>query len=191
MRPNLPLIAAMTLVPLAVVSTFIGCEENKPSSGGSAASTNKPDDHGHTHNPDGSHKDDHAHDHSHDDSHDEAGSASSHGGAVVALGEQAIGSFTAKATRDEGQIVAGKDAPIDVTITSTAEAKAIAVRFWIGTQDAKGSVKAKAEIENPKEPNRWHVHAEIPNPMPEGSKLWVEIEDDKGGTSVGGFDLKM
>ena len=26
------------------------------------------------------------------------------------------------------------------------------MRLWIGTEDAKGSVKAKAEIENPKEP---------------------------------------
>lgn len=118
--------------------------------------------------------------------------ASGHGVAVIALGEQAIGPFNAKATRDEGQIVAGKDAPIDVTVTPAAgaTAKAVAVRFWIGTQDAKGSVKAKAEIENASEPNRWHVHAEIPNPMPAESKLWVEIEDDKGVKSVGAFDLR-
>lgn len=118
--------------------------------------------------------------------------ASGHGVAVIALGEQAIGPFNAKATRDEGAIVAGKDAPIDVTVTPAAgaTAKAVAVRFWIGTQDAKGSVKAKAEIENANEPNRWHVHAEIPNPMPAESKLWVEIEDDKGVKSLAAFDLK-
>ena len=177
MRPNLILIAALSLAPLAAVSTLTGCEEKKPA----PASTAKPgtpakaDDHGHDHGPSGEHA-----------------AKAGHGGAIIALGEQTIGSFSAKATRDEGLIVAGKDAPFDVTITPAAGAttKAVAVRFWIGAQDAKGSVKAKAEIENPQEPNRWHVHAEIPNPMPAGSKLWVEIEDDKGGTSVGGFDLK-
>jgi hypothetical protein len=115
-----------------------------------------------------------------------------HGGTVVQLGTSTIGGFEIKATRDEGQIVAGKDAPIDVTVTTApgATAKVTAVRFWIGTEDAKGSVKAKAEIENPAEPNRWHTHAEVPNPLPAGSKLWVEVEDDKGGKSMGSFDLK-
>jgi hypothetical protein len=172
MRQNLILVAALSLAPLAAVSTLTGCEEKKP-----AATPAKADDHGHDHGPSGEH----------------AAPKAGHGGAVIALGEQTIGAFSAKATRDEGQIVAGKDAPIDVTVTPTAGAtdKPVAVRFWIGTQDAKGSVKAKAEIENPQEPNRWHVHAEIPSPIPAGSKLWVEIEDDKGATIVGSFDLKM
>jgi hypothetical protein len=172
MRPNPLLISVLTLVPLAAMISLSGCEEKKP-----AATPAKADDHGHDHGPSGEH----------------AAPKAGHGGAVIALGEQTIGSFSAKATRDEGQIVAGKDAPIDVTVTPVAGAttKAVAVRFWIGTQDAKGSVKAKAEIEDPKDPNRWHVHAEIPNPMPTGSKLWVEIEDDKGGTVAGSYDLKM
>jgi hypothetical protein len=120
-------------------------------------------------------------------------SGAGHGGPVIDLGSSTIGPFDVKAMRDQGVIVAGKDAPIDVTVTpsSGATAKAAAVRFWIGTQDAKGSVKAKADIENPAEPNRWHTHAEVPNPLPENSMLWVEIEDDKGGTSTGSFALKM
>jgi hypothetical protein len=67
---------------------------------------------------------------------------------------------------------------------------AIAVRFWIGTEDAVGSMKAKSEIENPAEPNRWHTHADVPNPIPTGSKLWVEIESDTGEKVTGSFDLK-
>ncbi len=175
MHRNLTLITALSLSSFAAVSTLTGCKE-KPSAPASSGSA-KAEDHGHDHGPNGEH----------------TAPKAGHGGPVIALGEQTIGSFLAKATRDEGMIVAGKDAPIDVTVTPTADAgvKAVAVRFWIGTQDAKGSVKAKAEIENPQEPNRWHVHAEIPNPLPAGSKLWIEIEDDKGGTSVAGFDLKM
>jgi hypothetical protein len=172
MRPNTLLIAALSLAPLGLVSTLMGCEDKKP-----AAAPAKADDHGHDHGPGGEH----------------AAPQAGHGGPVITLGERTIGTFNAKATRDEGQIIAGKDAPIDVTVTPAAgsAAKPAAVRFWIGTQDAKGSVKAKAEIEDPKDPNRWHVHAEIPNPIPAGSMLWVEIEDDQGATSVGSFDLKM
>ena len=64
--------------------------------------------------------------------------------------------------------------------------KVAAVRFWIGAEDAKGSVKAKAELEK----DNWHTHAEIPSPMPAGSKLWVEVETDKGERTVVGFELK-
>lgn len=124
------------------------------------------------------------------ETHDDHGHG--HAGASIALGEQTIGPFTVAASRDEGQIVAGKDASINANVTPAAgsAAKATAVRFWIGTQDGKGSVKAKAEMENPADPTKWHVHAEIPDPMPAGSTLWVEIEDDKGEKTVVGFDLK-
>jgi hypothetical protein len=164
-------------LPLASLLGPAGCEK-KPS-GDSA----RKDDHGHSHAPgDG-------HDHAETGDKD---MGAGHGGPVLALGEQTIGSFLAVATRDEGAIVAGKDAPIDVTVTpaSGSVAKVAAVRFWIGTQDAKGSVKAKASIEDPKSPDRWHTHVEIPSPLPADSRLWVEIEDDKRATSVGGFDLK-
>jgi hypothetical protein len=123
---------------------------------------------------------------------DSKDAAAGHGGPVIDLGSFKIGSFDVKATRDEGQIVAGKDAPIDVTVIQApgATVKPTSVRFWIGTEDGKGSVKAKADIENPAEPNRWHTHTEIPNPLPAGSKLWVEIEDGQGGKSVGSVDLR-
>lgn len=116
-----------------------------------------------------------------------------HGGPVIQLGSATIGPFNVVATRDQGQIVAGMDTPIDLTVTPAegSTVKAAAVRFWIGAQDARMSVKARAEIENPAEPNRWHAHAEIPNPLPEDTKLWVEIEDDAGTTSVSSFDLHM
>ena len=116
-----------------------------------------------------------------------------HGGPVIPLGTATIGPFNVVATRDQGQIVAGMDAPVDLTVTPAdgSTAKPAAVRFWIGAQDARRSVKARAEIENPAEPNRWHTHAEIPNPLPEDTRLWVEIEDESGATSVGSFDLHM
>lgn len=115
-----------------------------------------------------------------------------HGGAVIRLGTSTIGPFQVIATRDDGELMPGKDAPIDVTVTPVAgsSAQVTAVRFWIGTESAKGSAKARADVENAGEPNRWHTHAEIPTPIPTGSKLWVEIEDDQGGRSVGSFELQ-
>jgi hypothetical protein len=67
-------------------------------------------------------------------------------------------------------------APIRIAFWAVAitpvTATVVGVRFWIGTQDAKGSIKAKAE------------------PMPAGSKLLVEVEDVKGARSIASFELK-
>ena len=104
------------------------------------------------------------------------------------LGNAKIGSFDVRAARDEGQITPGQDAPIDVWLTGGDLTHVVAVRFWIGAQDATGSMKAKADIENPDQPNHWHTHALIPDPMPEGSMLWVEIETSDG-RHTGSFDL--
>ncbi|MFN0056954.1 MAG: hypothetical protein ACKVX7_00725 [Planctomycetota bacterium] len=108
---------------------------------------------------------------------------------VVELGSGPVGPFSVHVTRDVGAIKPGGDAPIDATITA-GPGTPLAVRFWVGTQDATGSIKAKAEIEDPKSPNRWHTHAEIPSPLPANSKVWVEIEDEKKQKHAAGFELK-
>jgi hypothetical protein len=116
----------------------------------------------------------------------------SHDGEIVELGTTVIGEITVRASRDKGEIKPGGDAAFDVWLT-TADGKPAtvsAVRIWIGTRDAKGSIKAKAEIEDRQQPNRWHTHAEVPNPLPEGAKLWVEAEQADGKKSAGSFELK-
>ncbi len=113
-----------------------------------------------------------------------------HSGKVVELGTKSIGPFSVRASRDEGVIKAGGDAPIDVWLTGS-DANVVAVRFWVGTMSADGSVKAKADIEDPAQPDHWHTHAEIPSPMPAGAELWVEIEIEGQGKQVGSFALKQ
>jgi len=108
-----------------------------------------------------------------------------HSGAVVELASTKIGAYEVRASRDAGDIKPGGDAPIDVWVDGGV-GKAAAVRFWIGTQDARGSIKAKAEIEE----GHWHTHTAIPDPLPSGSMLWVEIEDEKGVKVAGSFDMK-
>lgn len=163
-----------------------GCEKKaeppvptKPSSGTSTPA--RADDHAHKHG-DGHDYDTLAarrdadshggHDHGHDH------------GPTTELGEQKAGGFNIKASRD-GTVTPGKDVAIDVWVTG-GTAKVAAVRSWIGTRDGKGSVRAKAELEK----DNWQTHAEIPSPLPTGSKLWIEIESDKGDKTVVGFDLK-
>jgi hypothetical protein len=113
-----------------------------------------------------------------------AGSGDHGAGVVTALGEQTVAGMTVRASRD-GQGALGKDSPIDVWVNGGLGGLA-AVRFWIGTEDAKGSVKAKAEDEN----GKWHTHADVPVPLPAGSRLWVELETTAGAKHVAGFDLK-
>jgi hypothetical protein len=63
-----------------------------------------------------------------------------------------------------------------------------AVRFWVGTDDGKGSVKAKAEEETT---DNWHTHAKLPDLLPAGSKFWVEVEPPTGETFRVSFDPKL
>jgi hypothetical protein len=108
-----------------------------------------------------------------------------HHGAVIELGEATVDGMKVRASRDEGEIKPGGDSPIDIWVDGGL-GNAAAVRFWIGTQDAKGSIKAKAAVED----GHWHTHGEVPNPIPPGSMLWVEIEGKDGKQSIVSFDLK-
>jgi len=133
----------------------------------------KADDHAHA--PGEKHD---GHDHSDGDKHDDHGP-------TVELGSSTIGSFQVKASRD-GEIKAGGELPVDLWLTPSAGVKVGAVRAWIGTQDAKGSMKAKMGLEK----DNYHNHVEVPNPLPAGAMLWVEIEDEKGVKTTGSFALK-
>lgn len=156
-------------VATLVLMHVAGCDSKAPAPA-TTGSTGTP---AHQHAPGGTH-----------------GGGHSHGGVAIPLGEQTIGAFRVVLTRDEGAIVPGKDIAIDAVVTPTGAAKTAAVRFWVGTQDAAGSVKAKADIEDPKSPTQWHTHAEIPNPLPAESRIWVEVEDATGTKAAGGFELK-
>lgn len=146
------------IVLVLAANPFLACEKKQPPTSSKS----------HVHNPgDG---------HTHDDDH----------GAMIDLGEQTVSGFTVRVSLDH-EVHAGGDAPIDASISGGAPTERVTVvRFWIGLQDAVGSVKAKAEIEK----DHWHTHAEVPDPLPAGSRLWVEFETDGGGKHSVGFDLK-
>ncbi len=157
------------LATLSLAVAFIGCEK-APENPVGRREAPKQDEHGRAA----------------DDKSAAPGGPSGHGGEAIALGTTKLGAFDVRASRDKGDIKPGGDAPIDVWIDGGVGKGVTAVRFWIGTQDAKGSIKAKAEIED----GKWHTHVEIPSPMPLESKLWVEVEESGGKKTVGSFDLK-
>lgn len=130
------------------------------------------DDHDHDH--------DHAHDHGDEHAHTDGGEH----GPTTELGQVESGGFTVKVAR-EGDVKAGSDVPIDVSVTGAK--KVSAVRIWIGSEDAKGSIKAKADAEG----DHWHAHVEIPDPLPAGAKAWIEVESEGGANAVVGVDLKL
>jgi hypothetical protein len=132
-------------------------------------------------------KDEHDHKSGDSPSQKNEGDRTGHSGEVVELGSAVIDAFNVRASRDKVEFKAGGDAPVDVWIDGGVGQGVTAVRFWIGVQDAKGSIKAKAAIED----GKWHTHVEIPSPLPEGSKLWVEVETSGGKKSPGSFDLKI
>ncbi len=104
--------------------------------------------------------------------------------ARIPIGESSQAGLKLVATMD-APVKPGGEGAFDVVITG---GKPKAVRFWVGTEDAKGSVKAKAEEETT---DNWHTHAEVPDPLPAGSKLWVEVEPPTGETFKASFDLKV
>lgn len=176
---------AFTAVIVSIVG-LAGCDP-KPGTPTAGGGTSKPP-------AAGADKSDHGHDHEHVNESpaktDGDGHGHGHGGEVIELGTTKIGDLTVRASRDKGELKPGGDAPIDAWLTTSdgKPATVSAVRFWIGTEDAKGSVKAKADIEDPAQPNHWHTHAELPSPVPDGAKLWVEIEVG-GQKSVGSLVL--
>lgn len=170
---------------LAFSFALTGCERKSDSASKSTATpttaTSTKGDHVHKNG------DDHAHDTHDGHEHEEQPARDGHSGEVIELGSANIGDKSVRASRDKGPIIAGGDAPVDVWIDDGTGKDVSAVRFWIGSEDAKGSIKAKAEIED----GKWHTHAEIPDPIPAGSKLWIQIEMAGGAKLLGSFDLKM
>jgi hypothetical protein len=150
------------------------CDDKSPSPATATPATGKHDDH------------DHDHDHA-------AGNANAgHDGPLISLGKTTAGPFALDASRGAGEVRPGRDVPVYVVVTPDATdptAKVAAVRSWIGTADAKGSVKSKAEPENPAELNHWHAHAEVPSPLPADARLWFDVESQGGKRAVGGTPL--
>ena len=95
------------------------------------------------------------------------------------LGRKMIGDYNVSVVLI-GEVEAGKQVDFDIKLID-AKTEPKALRVWIGTEDAKGSTKAEGK----KGAATYTGKISIPNPPPEGSKLWVELETDTGVKSAG------
>lgn len=92
---------------------------------------------------------------------------------------------TSVAVTQYGHVHAGEEAVVDVVI-SGGDHKPSAVRVWVGVESAKGSIKSLLEEKD----GKYHGHCDAPATLPEGSKIWVELEADDGHKHAASFDFK-
>jgi hypothetical protein len=118
------------------------------------------------------------------DTHDHSKDAG-HAGKAVEIGTTETAGMKIKVVQ-EGEVKAGAALGAEIEITGT-KTPPKAVRIWVGTEKAEGSIKAKAAKESD---TVFHGHVETPNPLPEGSKLWVEVQADENKKVRLAFDLK-
>ncbi len=107
-------------------------------------------------------------------------------GKTEAVGTVEIGTYKA-AVSAAGAIAAGKEWHVELLLTPAQPAPK-AIRVWVGVENARGSVKAKAEAE-PNAKGEYAAHVEIPAPLPPDCKLWVSIESVDGQTVKGSLAL--
>lgn len=116
-----------------------------------------------------------------------AGHAHGHGnahGQATALGKATIGTVAVQAAI-AGTIAPGADLHVELNVTPAQPAPK-AVRLWIGLDSGRGSARAKAEAEGG---GAYHAHVEVPNPLPEGSSLWISVEPAEGAAAKGSLPL--
>lgn len=163
--------SAVYLSTITLSAFLIGCGEKKESSA---------DDHEHSHDEAGVHSTQNAvaekeeaedQDHAHDE---------------VALGEFSIGEYKVKAAQGHGNLAAGKEGHLVVTLPYKDDGQTV-TRAWIGTEDRTLSAVGKGEYAPSHDD--YDIHAIAPDPLPADAKWWLEIEKPDGTKTVGSIPL--
>jgi hypothetical protein len=94
-------------------------------------------------------------------------------GAEHPLGSLTIGAHTFELIQ-AGAITAGKEGAIDMVFPA-GKPRPGTVRAWVGVESGEGSMKSKLDKEGDR---AVHGHFEVPSPIPAGSKIWIEIEEN-------------
>lgn len=96
------------------------------------------------------------------------------------LGEVTIGTHVMRVFQVV-KLVPGKEGDFDLDFAAGKPLPA-ALRAWIGNESGVGSRKVRFEKETE---SRMHGHPEVPDPIPSGSKLWLDVEGvGKAGVTV-------
>ena len=120
-----------------------------------------------------------------DDKHKEADhKEEEHKGERKDLGKQTISGYTVQATQ-VGEAKPGGEA-VFILAVSGGQGNPKAVRGWVGVESGERSIKTKAEDEG----KEYHLHHPVSKPLPNNSKLWVEVET-ASGRKRGSFAYKQ
>lgn len=84
-----------------------------------------------------------------------------------------------------GDVAAGKEAVFELEFAAGRPLPAT-VRGWVGVESGQGSRKARFGKEGDA---GLHAHLEVPKALPDGSRLWLEIEES-GQTQRGSIAWK-
>jgi hypothetical protein len=113
--------------------------------------------------------------------HDHA--AHAHGKAM-AIGTVTPGAYTA-AIAATGAPAAGQTWHVELRL-DPGPAAPRAIRLWVGAENGRGSVKAKAEADAAGE---YSAHLEVPSPLAVDSRLWIALETADGQAAKGSLAL--
>jgi len=168
-------------VLLASALCLVACDKaNSGSTKDADPQGQMADDHGHDHGDDG---------HSHDDA--EGTEAHPHGDDFE-LGPITLGEDTFEVWQSHGNAEPGKELHLSIDGGSMDSGGRswgdVTLRAWIGTADRLSSLVARGEYDT--ENNRFNAHAIVPDPTPEGSAWWIEMELPDGTKHVSNVPLQ-
>lgn len=98
------------------------------------------------------------------------------------LGTVTIGSMKVELAQGHGGVAAGREGHLVVKLPYSDNGATI-VRAWIGTEDRTLSFVGKGEYAPSHDD--YDVHAMAPDPLPENTMWWIEIEKPDGTKVVG------
>lgn len=115
-------------------------------------------------------------------SHTDASGDHAHHDDEVALASATIGEMTVELAQGHGAVEAGKEGHLIVKLPYNDNGATV-VRAWIGTEDRTLSMVGRDEYAPSHDD--YDIHAMAPNPLPENTMWWIEIEKPDGTKVVG------
>lgn len=104
----------------------------------------------------------------------------------VSLGKFDIAGIMVEAAQGHGTVEAGKEGHLVIKLPYKDQGATV-VRAWIGTEDRTLSSVGKGEYAASHDD--YDIHAVAPDPLPGGTKWWLEIEKPDGTKAVGSLPL--
>jgi len=165
MRPN-PNWTVAALIAGLTVASLAGCERSAPTPSPTPAPTTTT-----TTTNESGHADHMGHDHDHGDE--------------VSLGKTMVGDIEIECWQSHGELQPGKELHLVVKLPYNDNGATI-IRAWLGTEDRLASMVGLADYAASHDD--YDLHAEAPDPLPENTKWWIEIEKPDGTKSVGSIN---